>query len=146
LADITSKLSVLAIAREFAAGWVMDNSLCALSVRAGEKVLPEEIIELAAGAKALFLLATLACRLVDQIRECATLWKETLKVFREGLEVWGDARKWKNPLKRAYCRQLERLGALGRDRCELYGVSEVDRKAFVTAYRSDFDFDPRDSY
>src|SRR5690242_13301621 len=61
----------------FATGWLADNGVAVLTVRSGEQLRPAEIIELAAGARALFSLVTLLCRRTDQIHDCAALWEET---------------------------------------------------------------------
>jgi hypothetical protein len=72
----TPKTFDSAILAEFAGGYLSDNALCVLEMAADEPGTGE-LLELAASAKALFLLVTLECRQCDRIRECVKLW-ETL--------------------------------------------------------------------
>jgi hypothetical protein len=59
----------------------MDNSLAALAVQAKSRLEAGELIDLTAGAKALFNLVTLLCREKARIEDCARLWEETRNCF-----------------------------------------------------------------
>jgi hypothetical protein len=103
-----------AVLAELASGWKMDNHLAALTAKAGESVSPEEMIELVAGAKAIFLTATLASRTLSRMRNCEVIWQGVLELFRQSSEAWRDIGG--DPHTEAFRRQLARLIDLAGDR------------------------------
>jgi hypothetical protein len=133
----TTKISVLAIIPEFASGWMMDSSLAALSVRAGEPLGEEHLIELCSGAKTLFDLTTLASRGIDRVSDCRKHWADTLETFRKALAAWADVPLGEEPLLRFYLMQLGRLCDLAASRVDLFTISGSDRQAFVKRYKTD---------
>jgi hypothetical protein len=118
------------IVEEFAQGWLMDSSLTALSISAGESVEPSELIELCSGAKTVFSLATLACREHDRVSDCYRMWTDTLEVFQQARAAWADV-PMQDPLIRIYVMQLDRLVILSRDRIDLYTISEAERRQYI---------------
>jgi hypothetical protein len=114
----------------FATGWLADNGVAVLTVRSGEQLRPAEIIDLAAGARALFSLVTLLCRRTDQIHDCAALWEETLVCYQRAQAAWADI-ETQDELLKAYLAQLARSIELAQDRRELYNVEGWERKVLL---------------
>ena len=115
----------------------MDSNLAALSVRAGEPLEQEQLIELCSGAKTLFDLTTLASRGIDRVTDCRNLWSDTLKTFREVLAAWTGVPISQEPLLRIYLMQLERLCDLAASRVDLFTISQNDRQTFVKRHKTD---------
>jgi hypothetical protein len=78
------------ILSEFSTGWTTDNHLAAMSVRAGALVDQAEIIDLCSGARCLFSLVTLCCRVHERVSDCYHLGTDTLESFRKAQAAWGD--------------------------------------------------------
>jgi len=111
---------------EFSSGWVCDNAMTAMSIRAGEPVDFSELIELCSGAKTLFSLATLVCRQMPQVRDCHRLWRDVLETFERAQIAWADVSVDNEPVLRFHLGQLSRLLELSRDRIDLYSVSQSE--------------------
>jgi hypothetical protein len=115
---------------EFTQGWLSDNSMMVLSIRAGEPPQASELIDLAAAAKSVFSLVILVCRQQTRIIQCAQLWEQTLAVFEKARQVWVGV-EVETDLIAWYLNQLERFCELSRDRLELYQLEGQDRRRLV---------------
>jgi hypothetical protein len=116
----------LAIVEQFALGLLADNQLMAESVASGTPIELSEVVELAAGIRSLYNLATLTSRELNRVKDCYTLWTETRDQFEQLCRAWagvpqdGELISWHRA-------QLEHLRLLARDRTELYSISEAER-------------------
>jgi hypothetical protein len=124
------------LVQEFVAGWLADNGLTALSIRAGDPLAAGELIDLGAGAKSVFSLVALLSRQQTRIAQCAQLWQEALSAFEAAREAWADVAA-DGEVTRWHRSQLERLCDLAQDRLELYTIDKVDRKRFVRSKAAD---------
>jgi hypothetical protein len=122
---------------EFSTGWTCDNGMAGMSIRAGEPVDPSELLELSAGAKALFSLATLAGRRHDRISDVHKLWVDMFEVFRKALAAWTGVPTDRDPMLLFYRKQLERLCELAAFRLDLYSVSQSERLTFVRRHKDE---------
>jgi hypothetical protein len=117
------------LVEQFASGWLADNGLAVLSVRAGEELESAEIIALAAGTKTLFNLVTLLCREQSRIAECAQLWSEARDCFDTAFNAWhGTILKDKQELL-CYLAELSRYAELASERVEFYSPNDAERRA-----------------
>jgi hypothetical protein len=127
MADTRPQYIVRALTvQQFALGFAADNQLLAENVANGAPVALSEIVELAAGARSLYNLATLASREYGRVHQCYALWTETRDQFETLCRAWtevppdGELVSWHRS-------QLERLRELAADRCELYLINESER-------------------
>jgi hypothetical protein len=113
--------------REASTGWSCYNALVALSIRAGDPVDPNELIELSSNAKTVSSLVTLVCRGHDRILDCQRLWKNALEMFGRARTAWTDVPIDRDPLVRFYSLQLQRLCELSEAQVDLYSVTLPER-------------------
>jgi len=119
-----------AFVEDFAIGLIADNVFLAQSVAAGESVTLGEALELAAGTRALYDLATLVSRDVELMEDCFVLWRETASKFEALCNAWADVPE-DGEIVSWHRIQLQRLRALAIDRVELYQPESQDRRRLV---------------
>jgi hypothetical protein len=125
------------LVEQFVSGWLADNGLVALSIRAGDRPRASELLDLVAGAKSVYSLVALLCRGQTRIANCATLWQETLNTFETARQAWDGIAEDGEVTLSWHLGQLERLCELSRDRLELYAIDKVDRERFVRSRAAD---------
>jgi hypothetical protein len=125
----TPKTFDSAILAEFAGGYLSDNALCVLEMAAAEPGTREQLLELAASAKALFLLVTLECRQCDRIRDCAELWGGLWKLYEQAANTWEGVCPASD--SQAYLGLLGRLTQIAQARLELYSEEGWERDVLV---------------
>lgn len=114
-----------------------------MAVLAGEQVAPGEIVESMASALALYNLATIASRELDRVKDCYTLWHGVHTEFDALCQAWEGVPQ-DGELIGLYRVHLCRLLELSADRCELYNVTESERRVY--AKRKVFDSDNEYSF
>jgi hypothetical protein len=131
------------IVQDFAFDLKIDNGLLAQSALTGEAPDNAEIMSLAAAAQALYISATLESRALGRIDACHRLWRETAALFAELCDSWTGVQST-DPAVRWLRSQLEHYRSLCEDRCDLYRVSESERRVY--AKRKAFDSDSEYSF
>jgi hypothetical protein len=112
---------------DFARSFLCDNRLAALACEAGEVISSEDIIDLAAEARALHMTVTLHCRGLDYIESHRKLWIKAHEFYEAACEIWGHVVP-PDELIASHRRLLEHLRDVSADRMEFY--SDVDRTAY----------------
>jgi hypothetical protein len=128
---------------EQAFGLTLDNGLLVQSVSTGEPPDNAELLSLAAAAQALYISAALESRALGRIDACYRLWLETAALFAELCDSWAGVQST-DPGVRWLRGQLAHYRSLCVDRCELYRVTESERRVF--AKRRVFDSDNEYSF
>jgi hypothetical protein len=115
--------------QDFASGLATDNKLSASSVLLREPVPLGEIVELMASARALYDVATLVSRELDRVKDCYTLWHGVHAEFQALCRAWEGVPQ-DGELVGQHRAHLRRLLELSADRCELYTITEAERREF----------------
>jgi hypothetical protein len=98
-----------------------------MAVVAGEQLRPGEIIESMASALALYNLAALACRELDRVKDCYTLWHGVHAEFKALCQAWESVPQ-DGELVSQHRAPLHRLLELSADRVGLYSITEKERR------------------
>jgi len=123
---------VLPDIEDFARSFLCDNRLAALACQAGEVINSEDIIDLAAEARALHMTLTLYCRGLDKVSECRELWLKAAEFFQAASKVWlnvpcdGELLSYHRAL-------LVHLHEVSVDRVQLYSICAADRLVYRSA-------------
>ena len=119
-----------AILSEHSSGWAMDNALCVAALHSGVEPPIDEVLDLAAEAKSLFVLVNLYSRSLTRTHECRGLWMEVEACYQQAVNAW-ESLHTHSPLLDAYRRQLDRLLELSSDRVEMYVITAKERQVFA---------------
>ena len=117
---------------DFARSFLCDNRLVALACEAGETVNSEDIIDLAAEARALHMTLTLHCRGLDKVSEYHALWLKAAEFFQTAGQIWAEVPADGELL--VYHRTLlVHLHEVCADRVQLYSICAADRLVYRAA-------------
>jgi hypothetical protein len=108
------------------------------SVSAGEPVDQTEVLSLASMAQSLFVTATIESRRLDRVEDCRRLWRETAHLFEELCSTWADVTS-NDPNIHWLRGRLVHYRSLCVDRCELYRVTENERRVYAKRKALDSD-------
>jgi hypothetical protein len=122
--------------QEFRFSLPLDNGLLIADVKSGLPIAEREILDMAANARALFTLSTVACRELGRIQACFELWTETAELFDELCSAWPGAMTNDHPQVRWLVAELERCRELSADRVETYSEG-WDRRRYVKRKAAD---------
>jgi hypothetical protein len=122
--------------QEFRFSLPLDNGLLIADVKNGLPIAEREILDVAANARALFTLSTLACRELGRIQACFELWIETTDLFDELCSAWSGVLADDRPRIHWLVAELERCRELSVDRVETYSEG-WDRRRYVKRKAAD---------
>jgi hypothetical protein len=122
--------------QEFRFSLPLDNGLLIADVKSGLPIAEREILDMAANARALFTLSTVACRELGRIQACFELWTETAELFDELSSRWSGVMTDDLPRIRWLVTELERCRELSADRVETHSEG-WDRRRYVKRKAAD---------
>ena len=122
--------------QEFRFSLPLDNGLLIADVKSGLPIAEREILDVAANARALFTLSTMACRDLSRIQACFELWTETTDLFDKLYASWSGVISNDHPQIRWLVAELERCRELSADRVETYSEG-WDRRRYVKRKAAD---------
>jgi hypothetical protein len=124
------------IVSELTFGLKSDNAMLSESIICGEKAELSEALSLVAMAESLYVTATLESRALGKIADCRQLWVEVAELFGELCDSWTDVKSG-DPSVEWLRGRLRRLLELSADRCELYSITEKERRAHAKCKESE---------
>ena len=105
----------------------LDNNLLHESVALGKESPVDEILSLASGVQALFIVVTLASRELAHIEDRRELWSEVADLFDELCSLWADAGS-DDPRIRWLVQRLAQCQELALEEARIYGVRPSERR------------------
>jgi hypothetical protein len=115
---------------DFARECLCDNRMAALALGAGSAPSAEEVMQLAAEARALYMMVSLECEhLPDRIAAHEALWRQLAEFYEAASLIWPDVPQDGEFLS-AHRHWLDQLCGIARDRVELYSVSDAERRDY----------------
>jgi hypothetical protein len=114
---------------DFVRSSVCDNRLLAMALAEGTSPTVAEVLQLAAEARAVYMMATLLgqSRLPGEVRLHEALWKQVHGFYQAACEIWADVPQ-DGELLTVYRHELAALQSVADDRCGLYSIDDSDRR------------------
>ena len=97
------------------------------SIASGKEIPVDEILSLASGVQALFLVVTLESRALAHVEDRRLIWAEVADLFDELCLLWADAGS-DDPRIRWLIQRLEQCRELAQDQTQLYQIRPSERR------------------
>jgi hypothetical protein len=114
----------------------LDSSLLHQSVASGKESPVDEILSLASGVQALFIVVTLASRELAHIEDRRALWAEVADLYDELCLLWSDPGS-DDPRIKWLTGKLRDLRALAQDEARIYEIRPSERKRHAMCREDD---------